>query len=44
MKTNFSLNFYVNSFFYIFKYDVDANPLEYLSENFHNVVSKIAGN
>jgi hypothetical protein len=40
----FSLNFYANFLFEIYKYDVDANPLEYLSENFHNVVSKIAGN
>jgi len=44
MKIIFSLNFYVNFLFEIYKYDVDVNPLEYLRENFHNFVSNIAGN
>jgi len=40
----FSLNFYVTSFIEFYKYDVDANPLEYLSENFNVIVSNNVGN
>lgn len=35
----FSLNFYVISLIEIYKYGVDANPLEYLSENFNTIIS-----
>ena len=40
----FGLNFYVIFLFEIYRYDVDANLLEHLSENFNTIVSNIVGN
>ena len=40
----FSLNFYVISLIEIYKYDVDANPLVYLSEIFNMIVNNNVGN
>jgi hypothetical protein len=44
MKVCLSLNFYVIFLFEIYKYDVDAKPLEYLRENCNMIISNIVGN
>jgi hypothetical protein len=40
----FSLNFNVIFLFEIYKYGVDSNPLDYLSENFNVTLNNVVGN